>query len=926
MSDPIAFDPPEPQELSDLLDGYEVSSLIATGGMGAVYAAKQVSLDRPVAIKLLPRELGDESFREQFQAEARSMAKLNHPNLIGIYDFGQADGMPFIVMELVEGKSLYYSCYKTAVDQHTACELIIEICEGLAHAHKAGIVHRDIKPANILLDPDAHAKIGDFGLASHADSSDGEHMAFGTPGYAAPEILENPAAIGVPSDIFAVGIILYELLTGFIPEQPPRPASTVQGSDPRLDNIIRTATRRNPRMRFQNAQDMADELKNLLPHLGKTSGGGHGSGGSTKLKLGATSKTAGPKISRKETSPVKLARKETSEVKLATAKSTTSRTKLTTVTREKSEDEDEETKAVPAPAPVISVADSGNWPIIRNLIIIAALIPAIIFAWGKYKDKQARIAIEEEKELREKRAKADKAAAERNAAKAAADKKKAEAQAAKDRAKKLAREHADDVHNPDGNNPTKIKRTPLQELAYLKPDLANGRRDRFPEGAVERGNTTLFLVDSPKTWSEAAQFAEEHGAHLATAETAADVAFLASTIKNKKQAWVGGGALGRTDWGWVTGQKWLHNKPSTTLGSCAALSSSGVIKARPNGEKNVFILQWSKSGENKGSLSAQLTRLQGTLESPSPSWPPGTVAQQNRHYLVVHRPLTWDEADLIAASGKGHLAVASDILEMNFIRDTLTSALGVDESAWLGGLRNEESWAWVTREPWKQANWQEKAPDGGPNDTALHFKNASADPGWNDTSPDSQNINAFLIEWSSDALNFANSKDSSATGNAGGNGSARAKIISWRGTIRKSLVKSVEKKNKMLDDNKKFVASSLRTWLRLGSKTQLQTYGAFVIKIEEVLSNSEGIPSDIPFKRLPADAQKSIVRGLDTQSRHLKKYEAEVTALKNSYVNKLVSELESLKKSGLNSQAAVVQTEIDGVGQTNESFRAHLMN
>ncbi|MCH1510650.1 MAG: serine/threonine protein kinase, partial [Akkermansiaceae bacterium] len=299
MSDPIAFDPPEPQELSDLLSGYDVSSLIATGGMGAVYAANQISLDRPVAIKLLPRELGDESFREQFQAEARSMAKLNHPNLIGIYDFGQADGMPYIVMELVEGKSLYYSCYKTAIEQRTACELIIEICEGLAHAHKAGIIHRDIKPANILLDPEAHAKIGDFGLASHSDSVGGEHIAFGTPGYAAPEILENPTAIGVPSDIFAVGVILYELLTGFIPEQPPRPASSISGSDQRLDTIIRTATRRNPRMRFQNAQDMADELRNLLPRLRKTSRSGRGSGGNTKLKLGATPKASSPKLTRK---------------------------------------------------------------------------------------------------------------------------------------------------------------------------------------------------------------------------------------------------------------------------------------------------------------------------------------------------------------------------------------------------------------------------------------------------------------------------------------------------------------------------------------------------------------------------------------------------------------------------------------------------
>ncbi len=908
MSDPIAFNPPEPQELSDLLSGYDVNSLIATGGMGAVYAAKQISLDRPVAIKLLPRELGDESFREQFQAEARSMAKLNHPNLIGIYDFGQADGMPYIVMELVEGKSLYYSCYKTAIEQQTACELIIEICEGLAHAHKAGIIHRDIKPANILLDPEAHAKIGDFGLASHSDSVGGEHMAFGTPGYAAPEILENPTAIGVPSDVFAVGVILYELLTGFLPEQPPLPASSIKGSDQRLDTIIRTATRRNPRMRFQSAQDMADELKKLLPRLGKSSRSTRRSGGNTRLKLGASSKPDSPKLSRKEAS----------EVKLTTNKPSSSRTNLSTINHEKSKNE--ETTTAPAPTPPIAIADSGNWPIIRNLIIIAALIPAIIFAWGKYQEKQERIAIEEEKQLREKRRKSDKAAAERNAAITETNKKKAAEEATKERARQLAKEHAEGIHNPTA------KRTPVEELAYLKPDLANGKRERFPEGSIERGNSFLFLVDSPMTWSQAAQFSENHGGHLATAETAADVAALASTIKTHKRAWVGGGALGRTDWGWVTGQKWLHNKPSTSLGSCAALSQSGLIKARPNGEKNPFILQWSKFGDNTGSLSAQLTRLQNTLESPSPSWPPGTVVQQNRRYLVVNRPLTWDEADLTASSGKGHLAVASDILEMNFIRDTLIAALDVDESAWLGGRRNEESWYWVTREAWKHACWQENAPDGGPNDNALHFKNDSSSPGWNDTSPDSQEVEAFLIEWSNDATNFANSKEAT-TSDAGNNNSARANVLTWRKIIRKSLVKKKENYTKILIDNKKFVTASLGQWYTAASKSDRQRFGVRVQEIKKTLNNEEMIPRGREFiDRLPADIQKFLIRGLETQKRQRDKFNAEVTSLRTSYLSRLMRELDRLKKAGLNSEAAIIRTEIDGMGQTSESFRAHLMN
>ncbi|MDA7615492.1 hypothetical protein N8574_03530, partial [Akkermansiaceae bacterium] len=512
-------------------------------------------------------------------------------------------------------------------------------------------------------------------------------------------------------------------------------------------------------------------------------------------------------------------------------------------------------------------------------------------------------------------------AGERNAAIAEADKKKAAEEAAKERARQLAKKHAEDIHSPTA------KPTPLEELAYLKPDLANGKRERFPEGSIERGNNFLFLVDSPMTWSQAAQFAEDHGGHLATAETAADVAALASTIKTHKRAWVGGGALGRTDWGWVTGQKWLHNKPSTNLGSCAALSQSGLIKARPNGEKNPFILQWSKFGDNKGSLSAQLARLQSTLESPSPSWPPGTVVQQNRHYLVVNRPLTWDEADLTASSGKGHLAVASDILEMNFIRDTLIAALGVDESAWLGGRRNDETWYWVTREAWKQASWQENAPDGGPNDNALHFKNDSSSPGWNDTSPDSQEVEAFLIEWSNDATNFANSNEATTTPDTGDSNSARANVLTWRQIIRKSLVKKVENYTQMLTENKKFVSGSLGQWYSSAPKSQQQKFGARIQKIKDTLNNEEMIPGGPEFTDLlPAEIKKYLIRGLETQNRQRDKFNAEVTSLRTSYLSRLMRELDRLNKAGLNSQAAVIRTEIDGMGQTSESFRAHLMN
>ena len=197
MSSHPQFEAPDTTELCELLPAYNVQTFIAQGGMGAVYLARQKSLDRPVAIKILPREFGqDKDFRKQFEAEAKAMALLNHPNLIGVYDFGEVDDMPYIVMEYVNGKSLHHSAHGKVIDQVEAGRLAMGICEGLAHAHEAGILHRDIKPANILLDSKARAKIGDFGLARAVESTEGDKLVFGTPGYTAPEVIKDPASVG----------------------------------------------------------------------------------------------------------------------------------------------------------------------------------------------------------------------------------------------------------------------------------------------------------------------------------------------------------------------------------------------------------------------------------------------------------------------------------------------------------------------------------------------------------------------------------------------------------------------------------------------------------------------------------------------------------------------------------------------------------
>jgi hypothetical protein len=257
------FEAPDPSQLMSLFPGYDVECLIACGGMGAVYRAVQRSLERTVALKILPREFSaDAAFCAGFEAEAKAMARLNHPNLIGVYDFGEVDGMLYIIMEYVAGQSLFHSAAGQTIHPSEVVRLISGICAGLAHAHQHGILHRDIKPANILLDVHAEPKIGDFGLARPVDRQvqEGEEI-FGTPHYTAPEVVDAPQSVDNRADIFSVGVVLHELLTGKLPADDPRPASVIAGCDPRFDAVIRKATHPSPDGRYTSAAEIAAELQ-----------------------------------------------------------------------------------------------------------------------------------------------------------------------------------------------------------------------------------------------------------------------------------------------------------------------------------------------------------------------------------------------------------------------------------------------------------------------------------------------------------------------------------------------------------------------------------------------------------------------------------------------------------------------------------------
>ncbi len=259
MSDNIP-QAPSPEHLAELLPQYAIDSFIAQGGMGAVYRGRQVSLDRDVAIKVLLYEFGeDTNFLESFTTEAKAMARLSHSNLLGVFDYGKVDGMPYIVMEYGEGGSLHEAAWNKVIDPIQASNIITGICAGLAHAHEHGIVHRDIKPANILLTVKAETKVGDFGLA-HSSDSDQTGLVMGTPGYTAPEVFNDPDQAGELADIYSVGVILHQLLTGIDPagivEPPTEPTGNLH-----LDAIWRKATHITPAQRYASIAEMGSALE-----------------------------------------------------------------------------------------------------------------------------------------------------------------------------------------------------------------------------------------------------------------------------------------------------------------------------------------------------------------------------------------------------------------------------------------------------------------------------------------------------------------------------------------------------------------------------------------------------------------------------------------------------------------------------------------
>jgi tRNA A-37 threonylcarbamoyl transferase component Bud32 len=279
--------PPPQSDVARRFPHLEILDCLGHGGMGVVYKARQPKLNRIVALKILAPEKGaDPKFAERFLREAQALARLNHPNIVTVHDFGEADGMFYLLMEYVDGATLRQLLREERMKPETALTIVPRICEALQFAHDQGVVHRDIKPENVLLDKQGRVKIADFGIAKivggrdalprvQADQQVGptdpsgkstgltQDQVLGTPNYMAPEQVEKPQLVDHRADIYSLGVVFYEMLTGELPLGKFQPPSKKVQVDVRLDEVVLHALEKEPERRYQHASEVKSDVETI---------------------------------------------------------------------------------------------------------------------------------------------------------------------------------------------------------------------------------------------------------------------------------------------------------------------------------------------------------------------------------------------------------------------------------------------------------------------------------------------------------------------------------------------------------------------------------------------------------------------------------------------------------------------------------------
>jgi serine/threonine-protein kinase len=266
------------------IPGYRLESRLGAGAMATVYKAKQLSLDRTVAIKVLPKKSSsNKEFVDRFYKEGRAAAKLNDPNIVGAFDVGEANGYHYFVMEYVEGETVHDRLEKgEKYSEKQALSIVIQVAKALAHAHKAGFIHRDVKPKNIMITPDGIAKLADMGLAREASDKEAAEAeagkAYGTPYYISPEQIRGELDVDQRADLYSLGATFYHMVTGRVPFEAPTPSAVMHKHlkdelvppdhlNPDLSagvgEIIEVCMAKKRKMRYSSAEDLLADLERV---------------------------------------------------------------------------------------------------------------------------------------------------------------------------------------------------------------------------------------------------------------------------------------------------------------------------------------------------------------------------------------------------------------------------------------------------------------------------------------------------------------------------------------------------------------------------------------------------------------------------------------------------------------------------------------
>ncbi|MCU0499836.1 MAG: protein kinase, partial [Anaerolineae bacterium] len=270
------------------LGNYRIEQALGQGGMAQVYKALDVTLKRQAAIKVIAAGFSDqEKYRERFEREAQAIAALEHPNIVPVYYFGKSDTLYFIAMKFIEGEdlSVILNRYALAGEYLPTADILTiigGIAEALDYAHRKGVIHRDIKPSNIMIDRDGRVYLTDFGLALNLNQGTLGDV-FGTPHYISPEQAQSSASAVPQSDLYSLGVVLYELVTGVVPFDDPSPTAVALqhvtkppisprafNSDltPQLEAVILKALEKRPEARYQTGAELVDALRSAFQNIG----------------------------------------------------------------------------------------------------------------------------------------------------------------------------------------------------------------------------------------------------------------------------------------------------------------------------------------------------------------------------------------------------------------------------------------------------------------------------------------------------------------------------------------------------------------------------------------------------------------------------------------------------------------------------------